>query len=395
MLSNLKLKKLKPKGKPYQVFDGGGLCVEVLPSGRKVWRLRYRIGGKPEKLTLGSYPAVSLTEARRAREEAKLKIEKGVSPCVPKRTTQNLEAFSRVYLSDVVGEGTEYTKQVRRILAKDLIPFIGTKRLEAVTASDVLAITDRIKARGSYAIALSARNVLKRLFDYAITRQLVQANPAAAVAARYIAIHKPRTRVLSRGEISRLLEALRLSRAHPAHRIAIHLLLLTMVRKSELVGAKWQEIDFERCEWTIPAERMKKEKPHVVYLAAGALELFEKLKPLSCGSDLVFPTPVLRRGSGNDAPIHGSTLNRLVKALGFCDFTLHDFRRTASTHLHEAGFNSDWIEKALAHEKGGICGIYNKAEYSSQRRDMLAWWADFVDLASSDKVVLLRPQQAG
>jgi integrase len=187
---------------------------------------------------------------------------------------------------------------------------------------------------------------------------------------------------LSRQEICDLLEALHLSRSHPAYRIGVHLLLITMVRKAELVDARWAKLDFERCE-IIPPSRMKQGRSHVVYLSRQAVELFEKLKPLSCGSELVFP--------GRDSlmkPVHGSTLNRVVRAFGF---TLHDFRRTASTYLHEAGFSSDAIEKALAHEQGGIRGIYNRAAYADERRRMLQWWADFVDaLCRGNNVVPLR-----
>jgi integrase len=268
------------------------------------------------------------------------------------------------------------------VLAKDIIPSIGGKRLDEVTGDDVQNIVARIKARGSPQVALRTRNVLKRLFDYAQDRRLVHVNHAALLKSRYIAVYKPRTRVLSRKEIRDLLEALNLSRSHPAYRIAVNLLLLTLTRKSELVNAQWAEIDFERREWIIPPSRTKQVRTHVVYLSRQAVELFEKLKPLSCGSGLVFP------GRGSMVrPIHGSTLNRLVQAFGF---TLHDFRRTASTYLHEAGFSSDAIEKALAHEQGGIRGIYNRAEYAEERRRMLQHWADFVDGLRGGNVVPLR-----
>jgi integrase len=154
-----------------------------------------------------------------------------------------------------------------------------------------------------------------------------------------------------------------------------------MVRKSELIEAKWEELDLGAAEWAIPGERMKKDKPHVVYLSRQAAAMFEELRRLAGGSEYVFPSRnTLTR------PISHNTLNKAVQSLEMDvqSFVLHDFRRSASTHLHEVGFNSDWIEKALAHETRGIRGVYNRAEYVGQRREMLQWWADFVDSQIQD-----------
>lgn len=173
-----------------------------------------------------------------------------------------------------------------------------------------------------------------------------------------------------------------------SHKLALHLLVLCMVRKSELTNAKWEEIDIETATWAIPGERMKKSLPHVVPLPRQAVAMFEELKGLSSGSDWIFPSRHSLR-----QPIGHNTLNVVVRALAVevRDFVIHDFRRTASTHLHEAGFNSDWVEKCLAHETRGIRGVYNRAQYADQRREMLQWWADFVDSQTqggSGKVVI-------
>jgi integrase len=151
-----------------------------------------------------------------------------------------------------------------------------------------------------------------------------------------------------------------------AHKMALHLLIVCMVRKSELIEAKWDELDLEDGEWAIPGERMNKEKPHLVHLSRQAVAMFEELRGLASGSEWVFPSTHKRT-----QPIAHSTLNVAVRALDVDvrDFVIHDFRRTASTHLHEAGFNSDWIEKCLAHETKGIRGVYNRAQYADQRRD--------------------------
>lgn len=203
-------------------------------------------------------------------------------------------------------------------------------------------------------MALQARNVLKRLFAYAIAREKIRFNPAAAIESKFIAQARSRDVALTTEEIGRLLRAIYQSSMRRTHKLALHLLILCMVRKSELIVAKWEELDLEKAEWSIPGERMKKDKPHLVTLSRQAVAMFEELRVLASGSEWVFAS----RGDLH-SPIARSTLNVAIRALEIDvrDFVIHDFRRTASTHLHEAGFNSDWIEKCLAHETKGSVAI--------------------------------------
>lgn len=392
-LTDTKLRALKPKAKPYQVADGGGLFVEVMPGGAAVWRMRYRLAGRQEKVTFGQYPAITLADARLRREEAKAAIAHGQSPMRVRKEQKaqatrpsSVEAFARVWLAEVVEKSNSQPRNVQRVVEKDIIPAIGRKRVPEVTPADVLAITDRIKARGADTSALMTRNVLKRLFAYAIARELTTFNPAAAIEARYIATARSRDRNLSTDEIGRLLKAIYASSMRRAHKLALHLLILCMVRKSELIEATWSEIDFDKAEWTIPAERMKKDRPHTVYLSSQAVELFQELKTIASNSPYVLPS----RGSLQQ-PISKSTLNQAVRTLDLDlqDFVIHDFRRTASTHLHEMGFNTDWIEKSLAHGQAGVRGVYNKAEYADQRRKMLQHWADYIGNVVTDRKVIM------
>lgn len=382
-LTDTKLRTLKPKERAYSISDGGGLFIEIMPGGKLVWRMRYRLKSRQEKVTFGEYPAIPLVEARQLREEARAMVVRGESPMKAKQETKSLErepdtveAFARNWLTNVVEKTNHHPRNIRRVLEKDVIPAIGRKRLPEVAVSDVLAITDKIKARSADQAALLTRNVMKRLFAYAISREKMTFNPAAAVEARYIATAKSRDVALKPDEIGQLLRAIYASSMRRAHKLALHLLILCMVRKSELVDAKWDEVDLEKGVWSVPGERMKKDKPHIVFLSRQAIAMFQELKRLSSGSPFVLPS----RGS-LQKPISKSTLNVAVRALetDIRDFVIHDFRRTSSTHLHEAGFNSDWIEKALAHETKGIRGVYNRAQYANQRKEMLQWWADFVD----------------
>ncbi len=417
-LSDTKLRNLKPADKGYQEADEGGLFVEVMPGGSKVWRMRYRIGGrgaKQEKITLGDYPTYSLAEARSWRDHCKILAGRGVSPmalrrgdAIPEdaapavkelaqafirewclktrekakakeeaaREEDTVEVFARRWYTEIVEPANSNPRNVHRVLEKDVIPAIGRKQVADVTVTDIHAITDKIKNRGADQMALQTRNVLKRLFAYAIAREKTQFNPAAAIEAKFIAQARSRDVSLTSEEMGKLLRAIYQSSIKRAYKLALHLLILCMVRKGELIGAKWDEFDLEKGEWAIPAERMKKDKPHLVHLSRQARAMFEELKSLASGSQWVFPS----RGNLNQ-PIAHSTLNQAVRSLEIDvrDFVIHDFRRTASTHLHEAGFNSDWIEKCLAHETKGIRGVYNRAQYADQRREMLQWWADFVD----------------
>lgn len=382
-LTDTGIKALKEREKPYQVADGGGLVIEVMPGGTKVWRLRYRLIGRPEKLTIGHYPAVSLAKARLRREEAKVAIAEGRSPASEAQATKRalrdpgvggstLGEFAQFWLTEVAEKTNKNPRNVRRYVEKEIIPLLGTRRLGDVRPEDVLGLCDRIKKRGADQSALAVRNVLKRIYGFAIARQRAESNPAAMIEARYIATAKSRERALSKEEIGTMLRAVYSSNMRRAHKLAIHLLLLTMVRKADLIGAKWE--DMKGDEWHIP--ETKTGKPHVVYLSRQAGELFAELLDLANGSPYVLPSR-----SSLQEPISHSTLNVAIRALGLeiADFVLHDFRRTASTHLNESGFAPDVVEKALAHTMGGVRGVYNRAEYADQRKAMLRQWADMVE----------------
>ena len=359
--------------------------LEVKPAGRKIWVMRYRVEGKAKKTTLGEYPYYSLADARQWREECRLKVAKGVSPAEEKKEAKakakqeaanTVEVFADFWMKEHVEKTNREPRNIRRVLNKDVIPAIGSMKLQDVEPAHIHAITDAIKRRGSDSSALLTRNVLKRLYAYAISRGLVSFNPAAAIEARFIAQARSRDVALSPEEVGKLLRGIYTSSMTRSNKLALHLLILTMVRKSELLEATWDEVDFNKAEWSVPAERMKKDKPHIVYLSQQALAMFEELKNLAGNSEWVLPS----RNSWKKH-ISKTTLNSAIRTLDLDirDFVIHDFRRTASTHLHEMGFNSDWIEKSLAHEQKGVRGVYNRAQYAEQRKDMLQKWSDFVD----------------
>ena len=381
-LTDTQLKRAKPHTKPYELADGGGLVAEVMPSGTIAWRYRYRLNGRREKVSIGKYPAVSLAKARAKATDYAVMVADGESPMREKRgaklaerTPGRFSDFAEFWLTEVIDKTRKDATQIRRYVKKDILPSLGAKRMVEVTTTDILAITDRLKARGSEQAALLVRNIIKRMFAFAIARQVATTNPAAAIQAKYIAQAKARDRALSSDEIGEVLRAVYKSSMQTGNKVALHLLLITMVRKSELINARWEHVDMKKGEWLILDT--KNGKPLIVYLSEQAKSLFEELRAMAGTSPYVLPSR-----SDPRKPISKTTINAALNALGINrsrGFVIHDLRRTASTHLNEAGFQSDVIEKALNHTMGGVRGVYNRAEYAGQRRDMLQQWADMVE----------------
>jgi len=399
-LTDTALKALKPKDKPYTVTDDRGLYVEVFPTGGIVWRYRYRVAGKREKLTLGKYPALTLKNARIKRDEAAQAAAMDQSPARQKQLAKQAAAdattvseFGERFLREIVTKDRKDITIPRRYFDKAIIPAIGAKPVRDVTTEDVRAIIWKKKDQGFDAAAGNIRGVLKRLFDYAMTAGLVSVNPVLSLPMRHVHKAKSRDRALPPDEIRTFLVAAFESNIRRQFKIGLHLILLTMVRKSELLLARWEHVDFERAEWSIPAEHSKTGKPHIVFLSNQAVAMFKELQMLASGSELVMPG----RGSLTKPFAHNAINNALKVALRGQQvpaFTIHDLRRTASTLLHENGWPSDVVEKALNHTIGGVRGVYNRAEYEPQRREMLQFWADYVEqLLTTGKVVLGRFKQ--
>ena len=255
----------------------------------------------------------------------------------------------------------------------------GERYLREIVSKDR---KDMTKKQGSFDAAAGAlRGVLRRLFDYAVTHGLIAANPVLALPLRHVHNAKARDRALSEAEVSVFLEATRESNIRRQFKIAIQLILLSRVRKSELLLARWEHVDFDKAAWHIPAAHSKTGKSHVVYLSHQAVAHFKTLHVLACGSELVLPG----RSSLTKPFAHNGINSALKVSLRGQDipaFTIHDLRRTASTLLHEKGWLSDVVEKARNHSIGGIRGVYNRAEYEPQRRDMSQFWADHIDRLS-------------
>ena len=365
------------------VSDGRGLSLDVLPSGKMSWLYRYRLNGNYEKVALGHYPDLSLKAARAERDKQAAKVARGESPALEKKLARagmnanpTMREFGDVYYKEQVEGKLKSALDFRRYLEAEIYPTLGDKPLKDLNALDVQALVYRKRDNGRVAAAMRIRMVLKQVFDYALEKQLVTSNPAAMVATRYIGKARKRSRVLTPKEIRLYLRTIYQSNIRRQFKLALHVILLTLSRKSELLLARWEHVNLDTGEWLVPAENAKGGKPHIVYLSTQVAEMFRELKALAGDSELVLP------GRGRlTRPFAKNALNKALEGLAFDmdPLTIHDLRRTGATLLTERGFNKDVIEKALSHEAQGIRAVYIVAEFAEQRKKMLQWWADYVD----------------
>jgi integrase len=398
VLTDAALKNLKPKPKGYKVTDRDGMYVHVSPSGTISFRLDYRLNGRRESLHLGRYgrDGISLLEARERCLDARREVREGRSPAIEKQREKRRlkEAKSFGEFGETWFEKApmaDSTRAMRRsIWNRELEPKWRNRLLTEITPDDLRGLCGKIVDRGAPATAIHVRDIVKQIFGFAILHGEKVENPADAVGPAAIATFRPRDRSLSPTEIRLALGLLEKIASLPTIRLGLRLILMTMVRKSELQDAVWDEVDFENAVWTIPAARMKRSKAHNVYLSTQALDIFIALKTCAGNSRYVLPSRY-----DADAPMSRATFNRVTTAiydlaqkegLPLEAFTVHDLRRTGSTLLNELGFNRDWIEKCLAHEEGHSSrGVYNKAEYEGQRRHMLQEWSDTIDAWAQGK----------
>ncbi len=392
MLTDSTLKYLRVKDKAYKVSDRDGMYVRVSTNGTISFRLDYRINGRRETVTFGKYgpSGLSLARAREKCIDAKRMIEDGLSPAIEKqrakrrlKEAQSFGEFGERWLNN--SPMADSTRAMRRsIWERDLLPFWRNRLLTEIAPDDLRAHCQVIVNRGAPATALHVRDIVKQIYGFAILHGEKIANPADDVGPASIATFQPRDRALSPTEIRVLFGTLERVATLPTIRLGMKFFLLSMVRKNELQEAVWGEVDFENAVWSIPKERMKRSKAHNVYLSQQMLDILIALKTCAGNSKYLLPSRY-----DADAPMSRATFNRVIYAtldhakkdgMPLSPFTVHDLRRTGSTLLNEMGFNSDWIEKCLAHEDGRSSrGVYNKAEYEVQRRHMMQEWSNTVD----------------
>lgn len=414
MLTDRELGALAPKEKMFKVADRDGLYVAVLPTGTRAFRYDYRINGRRETLAIGRYDptlkvtrdpealeygiGLTLREARTLLERARRDVERGVSPSrakVEKRAAAaeavTFGGWADQYFKHKADpkSGAEQladsTLELRRSTYRRVIePELGRLKLEEVTPQRLMRLCLDAKEKRGPAVGVHVREVVHAVFRHAQGSGISMSNPADAVRASAIARFEPRDRALTPEEIRKFFAALDQVAAAPTLKLALKFVLLTGVRKSEFIDATWNEIDFDKGLWIIPASRMKAGKAHVVPLSEQALDILTAFRACFAASKYLHPGRY-----DSDTPISNATLNRVIDAAveriqkddpEFQSFGVHDLRRTFSTGLNRAKFDERWIEMALAHApRNRVAAIYNTNRYLAERKIMLQAWADAMD----------------
>ncbi|WP_251199569.1 tyrosine-type recombinase/integrase [Aromatoleum aromaticum] len=366
--------------------DGGGLYLEVTPAGGKLWRYRFRLAGKENVFAIGAYPRVSLADARKARDEARDLVKQGFNPSHYRQQAkqavidENLNTFAPVadewYQSKVDSWSKGHRHHVRTILDKDILPRIGKLPIRSITSPLLHDVMKKIVARGATTRAILARQIMGSVFNLAILTHRADTNPAEPLKRQIARCVTEHHRHLEERDVGDFLRKLSDYTGHATTRIALQLLMLTAVRPGEVCGARWAEFDIDGQNWTIPKERMKTRKPHIVPLSNQAVDLLKELEPITGDTAFLFPS----QGTKTQTMPTQSIRNAVVK-LGYADkFSPHGARGTFSTMLNGRGYNSDWIERQLAHDEGNrVRASYNHMQYLPERRKMLQEWADLLD----------------
>jgi len=399
-LSDTAIRNAKPADKPRKLADGGGLYIEVAPSGGKWWRFKYRFEGKEKRLSLGVYPDVGLKDARKKHAEARELLAAGVDPSANKkavkaaqgvRAANSFETVAREWFDKHAPNWKEnHSSKIIRRLEVDIFPWLGACPVGEIVAPDLLAAIRRIESRGALETAHRALANCGQVFRYAIATGRAQRDTAADLRGSLPPVkEKHHASITDPKAIGELLRDIEGYQGAFITRCALRLAPLVFLRPGELRKAEWAEIDLDKAEWRIPAARMKMNAVHIVPLSTQAVAILREIQPLTGEGKYVFP--------GARTTTRPMSENAVLAALRRMDYatdemTGHGFRSMASTLLNEQGFNRDAIERQLAHaERDGVRAAYNYAEYLPERKRMMQQWADYLDtLKTGAQVIPLR-----
>lgn len=385
-LTDTAIKAFKSGERPQKKADGKGLYLLVMPGGGRLWRLKYWMAGKELLLALGSYPDVPLKRARDLRDEARRHVAEGKDPNALRREARaanahTFEGIAREWLltrKHTIASGT-YDKKLQW-LTELVFPSVGSLPIAAVTGRQLLHLLKKIEARGQHETAHRVRSLCGNVFRYAMAAGLAQRDITSELrGALAPVVTTSRSAITFPDRIGDLMRAIDVYRGQPATRAALQLAPLTFVRPRELRFAEWREFDLDSAEpsWRIPAARMKMRREHLVPLAPQSVAVMRELRPITGAGTLAFPS--IR---GNGRPISENTINAALQNLGFGgdEITGHGFRAMASTALNEKGYPPDVIALQLAHaEQNEVRAAYNRAIRMSERRAMMAAWANYLD----------------
>ncbi len=387
-LTDTQIRRSKPADAPYKLSDAHGLYLLVKPNGGRLWRWKYRVEGKEKLMAIGTYPELSLADARERHAKARKDLANGIDPMAERMaektavmvaTEHTFEKIGDLWLEHWKGNKcTRHSETTKNRLKGNVYPTLGERPVAEIEPMELVQLAKDIEARGASDMAKRILQIVGMVFRYAVAHGYCKRNPATEIRPSDILKPTRKTNMarIDAKELPALLRAIELYDGRPLTRQAIKLMALTFVRTSELIGARWEEFDFEARRWAIPAARMKMKTPHVVPLSAQAVEVLELLRTISGDGDFVFPGE-----QDKDKSMSNMTILKALERMGYKGrMTGHGFRGLASTILHEQGYNHDHIELQLAHApRNEVSAAYNHALYLEPRMKMMQDWGDFLE----------------
>lgn len=406
-LNDAAIRALKPTGKVFLLADADGLSIEVAASGAKLWRFRYRVGGRERKISFGRYPEVSLKEARQKRDEARANLRDGIDPGAERKKAKLLAVLSAENTFAAIADEYITTKLVgekraaitidkARWLVTHLAP-IASLPIAEIKPNELYAALKRLEGAGKHETARRCRSFASRVFRYAVVTGRAEADPAAMLSGALITPkvkhHAAPIDPAKVGDVLRAIDAY--TTGAPITRLALQIAPHVMTRPGELRQALWEEFDLDAAIWRIPAGRMKARRAHAIPLSRQVIAYLREVKEFSGPTGYVFPAFHTTK-----KPMSENTMNQAFRRMGFTgdEVTSHGLRTTASTLLNESGkWHPDAIERALAHgDSDAVRGIYNRGQYWQERVEMMQWWSDHLDqLRAGAEIVNLAERRQG
>jgi len=405
-LTDVQVRNAKPKDKPYKLSDGGGMYLEVMPSGTRTWRMNFvQASGKKNRLTFGQYPETSLLEAREKRAAARKLLSSGIDPAEARdnekaarseNANNTFEKLAREWHTNKIPTWRGSTaKDTLRRLEIDIFPQIGSMPIASITHQHMIAALRKVESRGAVEIAHRLKATCARIFSYANQQGIENRNPAQDLKDVLKPVQAGHFAAISTDELPAFLAAMNQNdaRLFKPTRIALRLMMLLFVRTSELITTPWSEIDLEKGEWIIPWQRMKRGKltinpdktNHHVCLSRQALELLRELHTLTGGGVYLFPNQ-----RDHEKPMSNGAILMALRRMGYQNkMTGHGFRALAmSTIKEQLGYRHEVVDRQLAHaQKDKIASAYDRAIFLEERKKMMQDWADYIDQIAANKMV--------
>lgn len=389
-LTEAKVRAIRVSGKVEKYADGYGLYIELTKAGSKIWRYKYRFEGKEKRLSFGSWPEVSIKEARDKRDDARRLLRDRQDPARAKKIQEiaerTFEEVSREWVDRMRHTWSQrHTETVVDRLIANVYPFIGGRTILEISPVDVLELIRRIENRGAHEVAHRVLGICSQIFRYAVASGLVLSDPCRDLKGTLTPRLKGRfAAIITPEDAGELMVRIEDYQGTAVVRSALAFSALTFCRPGEIRHAEWSGIDFDEKMWRIPATKMKLTKamkmlkePHIVPLSTQAVQVLQRIQHFTGGYSYIFPNP-----RNKTLPASENAVNVAIRKMGYTkeQMTAHGFRSMASTLLNELGFRSDIIEAQLAHVSADkIRAIYNRAQYLEERRDMMQKWGDYLD----------------